>query len=1063
MSIDATLKKDTLKEYYINIQTMYNNAVNMLTAINQSLQSTSTDVLVNIMDTDDTYTTVRIPSFLYLENKLEQLESNFNSLFNIPESGEAWFNLNDGMQKLELVKATTSPLRPIIENVNNIHVQSVANNFLKDLVNPKTFIRLYINNLPNNINDIFVKKITITSGSVFDALMKSNTDAMPLTYDRLKNALYNLTQGNDYYEYDTEVKTPVKRDRFRSSFEILELPEQSNGNPWIDYTENAHAHTRYKLRLNTLTYYDKDDSSYQFTLKNGDLLCLDNENVIYKIINTSSNVNDLGERESIVIVEEQLGHQVLQTTAENSAMILRLYNEDFSEYKYVDVPLEEDPLIIIYIGTIYNNVRSILSNPIFVDLNKIPVYNSDGTPVLENGNVMDYITYYNKYCNNIGDLISGLSETVYPQLSNYSATEMFGLTEDVQIADLVDKSVMLDGPLQVIKINTHLTDDDAIADLKKWHEEKNRITNDLVNVQQSIDQIYNQLISTDFSTDTSVTQFELQEKLTNYYNERTLLTSQKINVVENINIYRNDVKNYAKSKFRVRGVTNPTALIAYIKDTYGNKTDIIGIDIRYKYVTSQKETSNNVSINSSIFTDWVKQPSIERNRKLVYNANHTSYHIDFVNYDESTNPIKWNQIDIPIMQGEDVVLQVRYKLNIGQPFINLYTPWSSEITQQFPNEMKEITELSSIIKNNENDTISAMFNKTLINDGYTEHISEKLIDNSKIFYHNAEKINSGFLNSSNNVMSVREKFDAVDVEVYKYRTLIESEINAKFEVYVTYDGNVMELHQDVINELPVFTEPNNQKIIRKNLSIIIKNTGDIPLALMTMFPGARDINIRNYANDIAFCSDDHRHYDNVLLLYGNSNISENSIFEQTLGQWIYFRNDNPFTYDKLYSSRPYDSYGVNESITQQIMYDPSYSIESSGNVLNISDTTINETYKDYVLIFEHKRTNEGDKHFTIGTKISNNTSLSDFPSSVLVPNPKTKEELLCIVDTTDNSQKKIINAHQELTIPVVFEYYLYGEGGNDALSRTSNTIAFTFRPSRLATPVTYVLKVGAQV
>ena len=58
-----------------------------------------------------------------------------------------------------------------------------------------------------------------------------------------------------------------------------------------------------------------------------------------------------------------------------------------------------------------------------------------------------------------------------------------------------------------------------------------------------------------------------------------------------------------------------------------------------------------------------------------------------------------------------------------------------------------------------------MFNKTLINDGYTEHISEKLIDNSKIFYHNAEKINSGFLNSSNNVMSVREKFDAVDVEV----------------------------------------------------------------------------------------------------------------------------------------------------------------------------------------------------------------------------------------------------------------------------------------------------------
>ena len=63
--------------------------------------------------------------------------------------------------------------------------------------------------------------------------------------------------------------------------------------------------------------------------------------------------------------------------------------------------------------------------------------------------------------------------------------------------------------------------------------------------------------------------------------------------------------------------------------------------------------------------------------------------------------------------------------------------------------MKEITELSSIIQNNENDTISAIFNKTLINDGYTKHISDTLIDNAKEYLHSADKINSGFLNSSN--------------------------------------------------------------------------------------------------------------------------------------------------------------------------------------------------------------------------------------------------------------------------------------------------------------------------
>ena len=186
MNIDETLKKDTLKEYYVNLQSMYNNAVNMLTAINQSLQTSSTDVLVNIMDTDDTYTTVRIPSFLYLENKLEQLESNFNSLFNIPAAGEAWFSLNDSLVKLELVKATTSPLMPEIGNRTDLRVQSTVNNFLKDLVNPKTFIRLQLSNLPNNINDIFVKKITITDGAVFTSLRNQSTSAMPLSYERFK-------------------------------------------------------------------------------------------------------------------------------------------------------------------------------------------------------------------------------------------------------------------------------------------------------------------------------------------------------------------------------------------------------------------------------------------------------------------------------------------------------------------------------------------------------------------------------------------------------------------------------------------------------------------------------------------------------------------------------------------------------------------------------------------------------------------------------------------------------------------------------------------------------------
>ena len=100
-----TTKNNSLKEYYIKLQGMYNNAVNMLTAINQSLSTSSSEVSITLDNNDNSQTVVRIPSFLYLENKLEQLETNFEALFEMPQSGEAWFNNNANMFKLELLKA----------------------------------------------------------------------------------------------------------------------------------------------------------------------------------------------------------------------------------------------------------------------------------------------------------------------------------------------------------------------------------------------------------------------------------------------------------------------------------------------------------------------------------------------------------------------------------------------------------------------------------------------------------------------------------------------------------------------------------------------------------------------------------------------------------------------------------------------------------------------------------------------------------------------------------------------------------------------------------------------
>ena len=145
----------SLKEYYINIQRMYNNAVNMLTAINQSLRTSASEIEVKISDTDDVESVIRIPSFLYLENKIDEMYSNFNSIFNIPKDGEAWFTKTDSVYKLNLVRSNTSPVTPEVKlpDSDSLYASVTDNSILKDMVSPKTYIKFNISGdtLPSNI------------------------------------------------------------------------------------------------------------------------------------------------------------------------------------------------------------------------------------------------------------------------------------------------------------------------------------------------------------------------------------------------------------------------------------------------------------------------------------------------------------------------------------------------------------------------------------------------------------------------------------------------------------------------------------------------------------------------------------------------------------------------------------------------------------------------------------------------------------------------------------------------------------------------------------------------
>ena len=110
------------------------------------------------------------------------------------------------------------------------------------------------------------------------------------TYNDCKNALYNYNSGIDYEEYDSIVKIPLKHDDYISRFEITNIPNLESGNPWypiVSESQKSHNHLHYKVRLNTIKYYNNEDNSIEYTLKLGDYLTLESHNLYNTLFENS--------------------------------------------------------------------------------------------------------------------------------------------------------------------------------------------------------------------------------------------------------------------------------------------------------------------------------------------------------------------------------------------------------------------------------------------------------------------------------------------------------------------------------------------------------------------------------------------------------------------------------------------------------------------------------------------------------------------------------------------------------------------------------------------------------
>lgn len=1096
---------NSLREYYVKLHNLYTNGINLLSALNQSLTSNAAKISVDIINDNNTTDRVSIPSFLYLDSKLEQLETTINNLFDMPKTGEAWFNNIGNMYKLELVKSNIAPLTPAIDMSVETYAYSSVNTFLKDLVTPHVHLRLNIPNLPHNITEMYMKKLVVYNNDVFFDL--ASTDSY-LTYDNCQALLYGYTKGVDYDEYDSNLPLPIKQDKYASEFKILNIIKDG-------YLENNLAtQLTYKVLLDTLEYSNIEDSSITYTIQIDDNICLADEMAIYK-------VTDIDYSTGIVTMTEEVGHIALQPYSENNQMILKRYNYDYSEFNYIDIPLEENPYICVFLGTVYNGVRSQLSYGLLFDLNQIKMVNDAGSYMLnDDGSVMTYMEFYDKFCVNIGDLILGLTETAYPQLSNFTSGQLQEMTEGDNFKLFVNNSITDEKILSVVPINNHIYEDGIIKTIKEYHAQKNSLQAELATITENINTNNNTLLTTDWSLETDITQNKIQSQLQGYYTERLTLEKQLNGVVNELNKLTRENNVNAATKYRVRGVTNVSDFETYINTEINNKVKLIGIDVEYKYKAVSKEVTDLKNINNSTFTDWNKLETIDRQRKLTFNKSTGEYVIDFVNYDNIANIIKWNQIDIPITNGEDVIIRVRYKYNIGQPFINLYSPWSDEITVSFPTEYAEQVELPTILAQNDVDVYEAKFTGKLINDGYEEHITNNIVVSNKKFFHTSDNIYSGFNTAENNLLSLKEKLDIMCKDIASYSDLVESENQKKMSVYLQYDGKTVELFSNTTNKINIYnTEHINTNFVKNEMNIVIKNTGEVPLNLYSIFPGQTDVPLVHC--NYEYYIDRKTSYEHYPL------IANGELMAQTLGQWIYFREKNPYTgksilyqgnrsNDKERYNEPKNAPGLLETGAcfkmNNMQLGLPFVLENTDNIelyknkyygfitkTNIQTENIKEVNYDNI-IDEHIYYKQDGKNavYRYGdfyymqkdedgkpdVKVSLDSKGANISSWLTAAGqtPEGQEKFQGIETTAfsgaflyvnlDNSMSLITNGGEKdnyeikvgesISIPIVFEYFFDSVQNSETYSETyTKTIMFDIRKSLLTNPLNFILEITA--
>tara|TARA_R110002050_G_scaffold66968_4_gene145115 strand:- start:4929 stop:8840 length:3912 start_codon:yes stop_codon:yes gene_type:complete len=805
---------------------LFNNSLESFEKVNQAITSSRDSVTVNIQNNDGTNSRITIPSFGYLKNSVDRLNTNINTLTNFNDADSS-IRLPDGtFRKLVLAKLPTEAQD--LTSLNSINQFNVKPNwFFEELINPLLFISFNITGqAPIDTERAIVQRYILDTNSqskinFFNGEYNGNSELNRDTF------LQQIVEKNISYVLDEAVVDLPPRDkRYSGNFSVIRIGEDSVTET-VNGVEQTVVQKLYKL--NKVFYTDSNaDFPDTIQLKVGDSL-----EVVSTPIDTRYTVTQIDTSTNSVIVRLQEGSRTISIGRD----VLKI-GSSLNNLLEVDVTVGFSERCVTFI------------KPIDPD-SKIPAvnwspgsgfYTNDLQTIDTSGNRQTLADYYQQNAVDFGRYLLSFAQDKIP-------TSREGLTPNMPVLSSDDFKVSL--------INGQVSNSDAIIELQKLNNQKNTVQSTLTELDTSIAQSRARIQTTNYSTE--VERDADKNALQGLITERASQAKLYASVVTEIDASAQDNSVSSISpKYRVRGFW---ALPREKSAPSTGVQDIIKFRYRYRYLSAdgaanpvnQFTFTDGSGTSQGAFSNYVIIDSVLRPRtkdKLTGLYEWTP--ID----DDNADSVNINQLDIPIRKGEQVEIEVKSISEAGWPSNPLESEWSSPIRVEFPADLSSDSAIESILAQNQEDLALVALNENLESIGLPTHLSSSFTANETYFAHSSPVIASGFLSENQTPIDLFTKLNEMQSQLDLFAEILSNTQGELTTSLVDDAGNTYALRRNALTnifagfysqEVKDLDDPRGA-IISKTYFINIGNRSQTVLQLISRISGNRTRMVKQSEN-----------------------------------------------------------------------------------------------------------------------------------------------------------------------------------------------------------------------